>query len=107
MASRPIIPFSMQITMALLANDPKKANEVMAQAVGCAGQAVIEIANSFEAPDLSFVLVALQSTYNAMYASLDQPGKNIVDSLLKRTECITVNASALEKMFGDGGKKEQ
>ena len=105
---RPLLSYSMQITIALLAKDYDKASKITAQAIGAAGQAIIEICNSFEGADLPFVLVAMKSTYSAMYAAMDQSGKNIVDSLVQRTECITVNASVLEKILGgNDGKKEQ
>ena len=105
--SRPSIPYSMRIAMALLGKDQEKANMITAEAVGCAGQAMIDIANGFEASDLPFVLVAMNTTYHALYASLDQNGKTIVDNLVKRTECITINASAIKEMLEHGREEEQ
>ena len=102
-----MIPYSMQISVALLAKNYEKANKITATAIGGAAEQIIRLANSYHAADLPFVIAALQIVTGALETKLDEPGRNILKSLTDNTTCITVDADTIRKMYDDGRDQEQ
>lgn len=107
MSDNPIIPYSMQITSAIIAQNYEKASRIAATAIGAAAEQIIRIANGFDPSDQPFVVTAMKLLSASMYGSFNDAGKNIVDSMMENTTCISVDASALKELLGDGRDQEQ
>ena len=104
---KPLIPYSMQVAMALLTNDIPKANETMAKALGEVSEEVLKLAGSYEAPDLVFVIASMQILSNALASTLDESGQNVLKMLTNITTFITMNTETLKKMMDDGPDQKQ
>lgn len=102
-----IIPYSMQIAVAILAKNYEKASKITATAIGSAAEQVMRIANSFQPADLPFVIAAMKLMTATLENGLDEPGKNIVKSLTDNTTCIAVDSETLKKMYDHGRDQEQ
>ncbi len=103
---KPMIPYSMQVSMALLTGDRNKANEIMATALGEIAQRVFSLAGEYVAPDIVFVIAAMKILTDSITPTLDESSQRVIQQLVENTTCITMNVETLRQMMDNGRDQE-
>ncbi len=103
---KPLIPYAMQVCMALLQNDKKKADKIIEDALADIAARVFDIAGEYEASDIVFVVASMQILTNAITPSLDEASQNVIKMLTENTVCVTMSKDILKSMMENGDGQE-
>lgn len=103
---RPEIPFSLKLTMAILSNDQKAANQIVAECIGTMTKRLLDVAHEYDYTDLPFVVAAMKISAQSLSLIMDESGRELAEKISSRTECIAVDLNEMKKQMEEGGNEK-
>ncbi len=92
MSNRPLIPYSIQLTMAQAVHDEKAADRIVQGCFYGMTKEFLAVIQSYDALDLPFVLATMQLTARAVTLVMGESGCCVMEYFMSHVPCVTVDA---------------
>lgn len=99
MENKPKMPFSMKMTLAMLAGNRQAVARITAECIGEMVKKFLDTAHEYDYTDLPFAVAAMRTAANSLYMIMDDHGKGLADTISNRTHCIGVDMGELKKQM--------
>lgn len=103
----PEIPFSVKLTMAMLAQNREATSKIVAECIGEMTQKFLNVAHEYDYTDLPFVVATLRLTAQSLSLMIDDSGRALADTILSHTECAAVDLKELIKQMKEDDPDEK
>ena len=97
--NRPVIPYSLQVTLSLMGGDKKRHAEVVGNIIAKLGSDVTEFIQGYDPSDLPFVIAAMQIVSNGIMPILGEGGQGIVRNLVNNTQTVAMDVETFRKLM--------
>lgn len=101
----PEIPFSVKLTMAMLAQNREATGKIVAECIGEMTWKFLGVAHEYDYADLPFVVATMRITAKSLSLILDDNGRSLADTIESHTECAAVDLKELMRQMREEGNE--
>lgn len=91
MSDRPTVPYIVQFTLAVLAQNKEVSNKILSSGLDSTTSDCTALVGSYDRKDLPIVLASMRLVHQALLPVLSPSEKQLMEQLVSHTTCITIN----------------
>lgn len=96
------MPFAVRLSAAMLTGDPQLVDKTLCACMQEASNELLPVINGRYKSDLHFVAAAMIVSANCLRAVMDKEAQAVMDLLIRDSQAVAVDMSALLKQMGGG-----